>query len=78
MFLNAFDGPDAAQRRNRFPGANRCGDVRLGFMMAAGILLAVVGLGIGARTAFRDRRRAAGGDVTYYDWHHKATVFGPW
>jgi len=86
MFLNdAFDAAfDAAQRPERpIPsGEVGRGEVyRWGYgMMAAGIaLLAVVGLGMGARTgllpAVAGLMLAA--TITYYDWRHKGNVFSP-
>jgi 4-hydroxybenzoate polyprenyltransferase len=86
MFLNdAFDAVyDAAQRPERpIPsGEVSRGEVYgWGFgMLAAGIaLLAVVGLGMGARTgalpAIAGVLLAA--TITHYNWHHKGNVFSP-
>jgi 4-hydroxybenzoate polyprenyltransferase len=86
MFLNdAFDARyDAAQRPERpIPsGEASAGEVHgWGFgMMAAGIaLLAVVGLGMGARTGVLPAIAgiALAATIAYYDWHHKGNVFSP-
>jgi 4-hydroxybenzoate polyprenyltransferase len=86
MFLNdAFDARyDAAQRPERpIPsGEVSAGEVHgWGFgMMAAGIaLLAVVGLGMGARTGVLPAIAgiALAATIAYYDWHHKGNVFSP-
>ena len=86
MFLNdAFDAVfDAAQRPERpIPsGEVSRGEVYgwgLG-MMAAGIaLLAVVGLGMGARTGALPALAGVllTATITYYNWHHKGNVFSP-
>ena len=86
MFLNdAFDAKfDAVQRPERPIPSGEVGSREVygwGYgMMAAGIaLLAVVGLGLGARTgpwpALAGLALAA--TITYYDWHHKGNVFSP-
>ena len=86
MFLNdAFDALyDAAQRPERpIPSGevSRREVYGWGFgMMAAGIaLLAVVGLGMGARTGMLPALAgiALAATITYYNWHHKGNLFSP-
>jgi 4-hydroxybenzoate polyprenyltransferase len=86
MFLNdAFDAEfDAAQRPERpIPSGEVSGREVYGWgygMMAAGIvLLAVVGLGLGAQTGIWPALAgvALAATITYYDWHHKGNLFSP-
>jgi hypothetical protein len=86
MFLNdAFDAQyDAATRPERpIPSGEVSQRAVYGWgygMMAAGIaLLAVVGLGLGARTGLWPALAglALAAVITYYDWHHKGNVFSP-
>jgi UbiA prenyltransferase family len=86
MFLNdAFDAQfDAAQRPERpIPSGEVSAREVYGWgygMLASGIaLLAVVGLGLGARTGLWPALAglALAATITYYDWHHKGNVFSP-
>ena len=86
MFLNdAFDAEfDAAQRPERpIPSGEVSGREVYGWgygMMAAGTaLLAVVGLGLGARTGLWPAMAglALAATITYYNWYHKGNVFSP-
>jgi len=86
MFLNdAFDAQyDAAQRPERPIPSGEVGRGEVygwGFgMMAAGIaLLAVVGLGMGARTGMLPALAGImlAATITYYDRHHKGNPFSP-
>jgi 4-hydroxybenzoate polyprenyltransferase len=86
MFLNdAFDAEfDAAQRPERpIPSGEVGGGEVYGWgygMMAAGTaLLAVVGLGLGARTGLWPAVAglALAATITYYNWYHKGNVFSP-
>jgi len=86
MFLNdAFDAEfDAAQRPERpIPSGAASGREVYGWgygMMAAGTaLLAVVGLGLGARTGLWPALAglALAATITYYNWYHKGNVFSP-